>query len=307
MRKSCSVAMSVLLWLVLLSLGAAVSALAQAAAVEPPVDAAAFGVIADYYEYDHDLALRPQEFGQWPWRGPQTIYKVSYRTTHELQVSAYFCVPKDYKEGERRPAVLLMHGWNLFWGKNEDWVQAWIPVLTAAGYVVLAPDHFLFGERKPAGGGLDNLKDLGPYYMRDWMTQTVVDLRRGIDYLQSRPEVDPARIAVLGGSLGGWIGSLLSAVEPRIKAAVLTVPASEFVTSQEGAWSVINAANFYGRIKPPLLVVNALKDDTKRVARSRALFERVPGPKKMLEYDEGHFLDPAKYNADILAWLKQNL
>jgi len=274
---------------------------------EPAVNDASFAGIAEYYQYDRNLALAPEVFGEWPWRGPQTIYKVSYRSTHELRVSAYFCVPRDYKQGERRPAVLLMHGWNLFWGKNEDWVQAWIPVLTAAGYVVLAPDHFLFGERKPALGGLDDLKELGPYYLRDWMTQTVVDLRRGIDYLASRPEVDPARIAVLGGSLGGWIGSIMSAVEPRIKAAVLTVPASEFVTSQEGALSVINSSNFYGRIRPPLLVVNALKDSPGRIARSRALFERVPGPKKMIEYDDGHYLDPAKYNSDILEWLKQNL
>ena len=48
--------------------------------------------------------------------------------------------------------VILTHGWNLFWGKNESWVQDWIPILTAQGYAVLAPDHFLYGERKVYGG-----------------------------------------------------------------------------------------------------------------------------------------------------------
>lgn len=280
---------------------------AQPPPVEPSVDDAAFESIAGYYRYDSDLALEPDSFGVWPWRGPQTLYKVSYRSAREMRVSAYLAVPKTWSEGDRLPAVLLMHGWNLFWGKNEDWVQAWLPILAEAGYVVLAPDHFLFGERKPARNGLDRMRDLGPYYLRDWMTQTVVDLRRGVDYLQSRPEVDPERIAVLGGSLGGWIGSILCAVEPRIKTAVLTVPASEFVRGRSPGWNEINASNFYGRIKPSLLVVNALKDDEVRVERSRELFKRVPGRKKMIEYDEEHFLDPARYNRDILEWLGENL
>lgn len=291
----------------LVSLLLTVNLRAQANLVEPAVNDAVFSTLAEYYHYDPDLALEPDSFGIWPWRGPQTLWKVSYRSTRELRVTAYIAVPKTYKEGDKLPAVLLMHGWNLFWGKNEDWAQAWLPVLTEAGYVVLAPDHFLFGERKPAHHGLDRMVELGPYYMRDWMTQTVVDLRRGIDYLQSRPEVDPARIAVLGGSLGGWIGSILSAVEPRIKTSVLTVPASEFVHSQEPAWNVINSSNFYSRIEAPLLVVNALRDSKDRIARSRELFKRVPGKKKMIEYDEEHFLDPAKYNKDILNWLQENL
>ena len=88
------------------------------------------------------------------------------------------------------PVVILLHGWNLFWGKDEDWVQDWIPLLTAQGYAVLAPDHFLFGERK-VEGGFDQGSDRGPYYYRDWMVQSVEDLRRGIDYLLTVPILIP--------------------------------------------------------------------------------------------------------------------
>jgi dienelactone hydrolase len=215
-------------------------------------------------------------------------------------------IPKN-SEGKKLPAVLLLHGWNLFWGKNEDWVQQWIPLLTAQGYAVLAPDHVNYGERRSAD--TSRLEDFrSPYAARDWMSQAVVDLRRGIDYLLTRPEVDPGRIAILGGSMGGWIGSILAGVEPRIKTAVLCVPAMEFVTGQTSAWRVANSRNFIPRYSGlSLLFVIAKRDSEERNQRSRRLFELAPVRKKMVEYDDEHFLPPQKYNQDILQWLEENL
>ncbi|MFC1614743.1 alpha/beta hydrolase family protein [Gemmatimonadota bacterium] len=275
-------------------------------ATATPVDDTEFARILEYYSYDPELPLDPVFYGEWPWRGPHTLYKLSYRSVREQRVPAYLAIPKE-KTVEKLPAVILLHGWNLFWGKNEDWVQAWIPLLTASGMAVLAPDHFLYGERK-VEGGFDHGSNRGPYYYRDWMCQSVVDLRRGIDYLRSRDDIDPERIAIMGGSLGGWIGSILAGVDHRIKTAVLTVPAMEFITEQTPAGRVVNSINFVSRISPvPLLMVVAKQDVVARNARSRALFELVPGKKKMVEYDEGHFLPPDKYNRDILEWLDQNL
>ena len=274
--------------------------------IENPVDDAEFARILEYYQYDPDLPLDPESYGEWPWRGPHLMTKLSYLSVREQRVPAYLAIPKEKPEG-RLPAVIILHGWNLFWGKNEDWVQDWIPLLTASGRAVLAPDHFLSGERKTEGG-FDRGSDRGPYYYRDWMCQSVVDLRRGIDYLQSREDIDPERIAILGGSMGGWIGSILAAVDHRIKAAVLSVPATELVTGQTPADRVVNSSNFFSRIPPvPLLIVIAAKDSPVRNARAKALFELVHGEKKMIEYDEGHFLAPKKYNKEILQWLDENL
>lgn len=274
--------------------------------VEKPVNDETYKNILEYYSYDPGTPTDPVYYGDWPWRGPQTLYKVSYRSVREQRVSAYLAIPKE-KKTEKLPVVILLHGWNLFWGKHEDWVQKWIPILTAQGYAVLAPDHFLFGERK-IEGGFDEGSNRGPYYYRDWMCQTVVDLRKGIDYLVSRPDIDPDRIAILGGSLGGWIGSILIGVEPRIKTAVLTVPATEFVTAQTPAGQVVNSSNFFPRYRNiSLLMVIAKKDDKLRIARAKELFDQAKVRKKLVEYNEEHFLDPEKYNSDILAWLRENL
>ena len=274
--------------------------------IEIPVDDAEYQRILEYYTYDEGIPPDPKFYGEWPWRGPHTLYKLSYRSVREQRVPAYLAIPKDQKV-ERLPVVVLMHGWNLFWGKNEDWVQHWIPILTARGYAVLAPDHFLFGERK-AEGGFDNGSNRGEYYYRDWMCQSVVDLRRGIDYLLTRDDIDPERIAIIGNSLGSWIGSILLGTEPRIKTAVLNVPATEFVKTQTPSGRVVNSSNFFPRYSGfSMLMVIAKKDDQLRNARAKELFELAPVKKKMIEYDEEHFLDPGKYNEETLKWLDEEL
>jgi dienelactone hydrolase len=53
-----------------------------------------------------------------------------------------------------------------------------------------------------------------------WPGVFVSDDRRTIDYLQTRPEVDPERIGCVGLSVGGYRSELLSAADERIKAAV---------------------------------------------------------------------------------------
>ncbi len=296
-----------LLCLLLLML-ATIQAFGQAepSAIEKPVDDAEYQRILEYYNYDQGMLSDPEIYGEWPWRGPHVLYKLSYGSVRGQRVPAYLAIPKE-PVNEKIPVVVLMHGWNLFWGKNEDWILEWIPLLTAQGYAVLAPDHFMYGERKKEDG-FDNGSDRGPYYYRDWMCQSVVDLRRGIDYLESRPDIDPERIAVFGGSLGGWIGSILAAVEPRIKTAILSVPATEFEKAQTPPARIINSSNFFPNYKDlSLLMVLAKKDVPERNARAKEFFDLVDIKKQMVEYDESHFLDPQKYNKEILEWLKENL
>ena len=105
-------------------------------ALEPSVDQAEYQRILEYYTYDQGMPSDPVCFGEWPWRGPHVLYKVSYGSVRQQRVSAYLAIPKE-KQVEKVPVVILMHGWNLFWGKNEDWVLEWIPMLTSQGYAVV--------------------------------------------------------------------------------------------------------------------------------------------------------------------------
>lgn len=64
--------------------------------------------------------------------------------------------------------------------------------------------------------------------------QHIVDLRRGVDLLLSRPEVDPERLAYVGTSYGGAMGGLLAGVEDRMKAYALQVGDGGLVTQITG-------------------------------------------------------------------------
>ena len=55
------------------------------------------------------------------------------------------------------------------------------------------------------------------------------------------------------------------------------------------------------------MVVIAKKDVPLRIDRARELYELAPVKKKLIEYDEEHFLDPQKYSKDILDWLSTEL
>jgi dienelactone hydrolase len=56
---------------------------------------------------------------------------------------------------------------------------------------------------------------------KDGIVQEVVEMRRGIDFLLSREEIDSSRLGYVGFSWGGSLGAIFSAVERRVGSFVL--------------------------------------------------------------------------------------
>ena len=48
--------------------------------IEKPVDEITYKAILEYYSYDAGMSSDPVNYGEWPWRGPHTLYKISYRS-----------------------------------------------------------------------------------------------------------------------------------------------------------------------------------------------------------------------------------
>ena len=86
-------------------------------------------------------------------------------------------------------------------------------ILSREGWCVLVADFYGFGERKKAGQA--RAWKLPPYTERNVIIQSVTDQRRGIDFLFSRPEVDTTRVALMGGSMGGYFATLVAGLESR--------------------------------------------------------------------------------------------
>jgi dienelactone hydrolase len=98
------------------------------------------------------------------------------------------------------------------------------------GFFVIAPDQFGFGERRDKediaeSKGKSSCRKpsmAGMLLGRTVPGIRVYDVSRCIDYLQTRPECDPARIGCMGISGGGEITTFAAAVEERIQAALIS-------------------------------------------------------------------------------------
>ena len=281
-----------------LAVSANLQAQPQAAVNRQPVSEEVFATIADHYEYDRSQPLDASVIGVWPHRRPYVIEKVEFSSIHDERVPAYFTYPKN-STATRHPAVLLLHGANDFWGKNEDWAIEWMDILSREGWCVLVADFYGFGERKKAGQESQWWRS-GPYTM-----QAVTDQRRGIDFLFSRPEVDTTKVALMGGSMGGYFGTFVAGLESRFTTVVLTVTGAwPRAATDDASARFIHTLNFAPRVSAPILMVNATGDGR---ASGEELYNAMPEPKRQIWYESEHYLPPREYNEDILNWLHEHL
>jgi dienelactone hydrolase len=122
---------------------------------------------------------------------------------------------------DRRPVVVFLHGSG---AKKEDQL-ALMRTLADRGLAVAAIDARHHGERIRTGTQLDQYFDamLQTFHTgksHPYLYDTVWDVIRLIDYLQTRVDVDPKRIGVMGISKGGTEAYLAAAADPRIAAVV---------------------------------------------------------------------------------------
>ena len=133
------------------------------------------------------------------------------------------------------------------------------------------------------------------------------DLRRSVDYLETRPDIDPTRLAYYGASWGGYLGGLMPAVEPRFKAAVLLVAGLEFQKGQPE----VEPINFLPRIKMPVLMMNGRYDHYFPVETSqRPMFRLLGTPpqhKRWVISEGGHIVPRAQLITEALDWLDRYL
>jgi pimeloyl-ACP methyl ester carboxylesterase len=100
--------------------------------------------------------------------------------------------------------------------------------LTDEGYFALCIDHWCFGERNHASE-MDTFKAM-LWQGRVLWGMMVYDSLRALDWLISRPGVDPARVATLGISMGSTMAWWLAALDERVKVTVDICCLTEFHT-----------------------------------------------------------------------------
>jgi hypothetical protein len=191
----------------------------------------------------------------------------------------------------------------------------------ASGVVTLSIDA-PFARRGPEG-----LAEAVSFTRRDRRDQIrlIVDLRRAVDLLAGRNDVDPGRIGYLGVSYGAAMGGLLAGVERRIGSFVLAVGDGGLVEhfTEDGAglerlsesrrqrWldamEPIEPLYFVPHAAPSeLLFQNALQDEAVAL-EDAARYQRAGSePEETRWYESGHFL-PVEADCDAALWLRERL
>jgi dienelactone hydrolase len=154
---------------------------------------------------------------------------VEYAVEEGERVKSFVLLPKN--ASGTAPAVIAhhQHAGQFDLGKSEvvglagNPDQAYGAELAERGYVVMAPDALAFEERNwSVMEGQAEYYELASRLVRGQtlLGKVLHDVRVALDYLATRPEVDPSRIGFIGHSYGGRMAIWASAFDERIRAAV---------------------------------------------------------------------------------------
>jgi pimeloyl-ACP methyl ester carboxylesterase len=123
----------------------------------------------------------------------------------DLNISGVVHTPDDLADGERRPAVLILHGFGS--RKEAGNVVGPTNMFMRWGYIVLRFDMRGCGESDGKFGHILCLEQ-------------VEDTQAAVSFMQSRAEVDSERIAVVGSSFGAAVAVYTAGIDKRVAAVV---------------------------------------------------------------------------------------
>lgn len=161
------------------------------------------------FAYDARLPLEPRDSLRERIDGIE-VRALSYNSPKGGRVTGLLLLPGT---SGKHPAMIVGHGAP---GNSTGYATVTTALAMAkSGAVVVVPDApFARREEQPLTFSTQDSLD---------QVQFIVDLRRGVDYLLARGDVDAARIGYIGNSFGAATGALFAGVEPRLRAVVLRV------------------------------------------------------------------------------------
>jgi formylglycine-generating enzyme required for sulfatase activity/dienelactone hydrolase len=191
----------------------------------------------------------------------------------------------------------------------EDYYEftMFLSYLVRNGRAVLYPVYKGTFER----GGPDFLAfqdpaSWGTYAYTEYLVQMVKDVRRSLDYLETRSDIDGDRIAYYGMSWGGNLGAIVPAVDERFAASVLV--AGGLVGRGRPESSDLT---YVTRVMTPTLILNG-KYDVYFPPETSAqpmldLFATPDADKQLILYETDHIPPRTEYIRETLAWLDRYL
>jgi hypothetical protein len=255
--------------------------------VYQPVDSETFQALLSHYRYD-PRPLKPQvldsvETPDW------VRLRLSYAGPGDERVLAYLWLPKSAPPPYQ--TLLFVPGADVFYGVTvARSAERWLAPLVRSGRAIFSVVMKGMTERE-WGPGYEP-PDPNSVRFRDEMVRQATEMRLGLDYLQTRRDIDMDRLAYVGLSWGAGSHLVYAAVDDRFDAVIFigggiderikpNLPATDNV-------------NFAPHIKPPKLLLNGRRDEEHPwFTRGLPLWNLLRQPKQLvLVEDAGHIPPP---------------
>lgn len=272
------------------------------------------------FEYDTKAPLNATQSMLWERDGVR-VFDVLFDSPRGGKVTAFVVAPT--RRGSRNAGIVFGH-----WGPGDR--TEFLPeaqALARVGTVCVLIDY---PWKRPSPWYADADDVMEPDRAIQLHRQAVVDLRRALDLLAAREDVDPARLGYVGHSYGAQFGGILAAVDKRLKGAVLMggIPDMDAILL-EGKGPALEAyrqkneerireslkklrataaVEFVPHAAPvPLLFQFARREWNFGVPAMERYYQAASQPKSVRWYDTGHELNDPQALADRSRWLADKL
>ncbi len=271
---------------------------ARELASEKPVSDAVFAVYRELYDYDRKPVdariVETVDEGDWT----RELARVDAAYAGDT-LFVYLYVPK--RARRPMPAVLFFPPGSAFFFPSlpsRDMEQ--FDYILRSGRAVAYP-VFKGTYQRRDGATSDNASATTVY--RDHVIMWGKDVRRTIDYLETRSDITTRQLAYFGISWGGAMGGLMPAIEPRIRLSILDVAGLELTAIRPE----VDPLNYLPRIHIPTLMINGRYDFYFPIATSQLpMFNLLGTPaadKRHVIEDGSHFVPRVRLIQETLGWL----
>jgi eukaryotic-like serine/threonine-protein kinase len=265
-----------------------------------PVPDAVFRIYQGLYSYDRtplDSKIEAVDDSSRDWRRERISFKAAY---NDERVIAFLYLPKNVPP----PYQTVVH----FPGSEAQEFHTYtdlnlfnLDFLMKSGRAVLFPMYKGTYER------ITHPTKFGSSEERDETIQRSKDLRRSLDYLETRSDIDLQRLSFYGFSWGGCEGPITLALESRFKVAVL----ADGGCDPDKKLPEDDPINFAPNIKIPVLMINGRYDVGIPFETCQQPFFRLLGTpqadKRQVLLDSGHGMPFTPWFKETLDWLDHYL
>jgi dienelactone hydrolase len=274
---------------------------------ETPVSDRVFEAYAGEYSYDPkplDVRIESIDESSPYWRKEKISFAAAYGNE---RIPAYLFLPKNVRGPFQ--AVIFMPGWSAWYpGSSENLrLIPLIDFIIMSGRAVLYPIYYgtyeRYAEADPNPSVLHTIRMTRATV--DFGIRVIKDCRRSIDYMQSRGDIDPNKIAFYGYSFGARTGSIVLALDTRAKIGILACGGLNNYSKRPE----YEELNFIPHIRIPILMINGKYDQIFTQPQQQAFFRLLGSPadqKKLVVLDMGHGLSTesrSQVTKVILDWL----